>query len=422
MHTIRLVLGASLTAVGLMLVACAGDDSPSPTPVASNPTPRSVPTEAPTNTPGPAVGTPAPAEPAIKREAGWGDVLGPVLVYERGTNPPSIVAYDLGNRRPIWSAHRHQEGAFDEAALVANGVVLATRAAVYLQDFKGEPLEKLFDFEPEWQAIETVAVAPDGVTVAFSIAQEPQPFGTPTPHGQVFRRYGRILFYDLNARREIREVVGTPEHSLAAGTIAWRSDALGVNLGSFTHSESPGQRSAVFLDGSLVTYDVHDWAYLAPNGKRMVHGISSQCMFIGGPDIYVRDLDTGRDIVAIHNDQRMFTGMDWSPDGDEFLFQSRLARQGDACEVLAEPTHLILNASTGLVSPAPDLEALYRRWYGDALVWVDCQGRFEPLAGGHIGWPIAYCSESLSPAEGRLRYQDLEVDSASFFRLHGITP
>ncbi len=289
-----------------------------------------------------------------------------------------------------------------------------------MQDFTGGPLEKLFDFKLEWQAIETMAVAPDGTTIALSIAQEPQPFGTPTPHGQGFRRYGHVLFYDLNARREIREIVGTPANSLAAGTLDWRADALGVNLGSFTHSESPGQRSGVFVDGSVVAYDVHDWAYLAPDGKRMVHGIDSQCMFIGGPEMYVRDLDSGRDTVALHNDQRMFTGLDWSPGGDEFLFQSRPARDGEACEVLTEPIHLVLNATTGFVSSVPDLEALYVRWYGDALVWVDCQGTFEPLVGGHIGWPTAHCFEA--PAGGRLRYQDLEVDSAPFFRLHGIVP
>jgi hypothetical protein len=248
--------------------------------------------------------------PIIQREAGWGAVDGPVLVYKRSAAPSVLVAYDVGRARPVWSAKMHQDDGFVEAAIGKAGVVLTTETSAYFQDFRGGALEKLFDLDKGSFDLGGAAAAPDGVTLAFSVQGAPEPIGTPMPDGsQMMGRRGSILFYDLASRSKLMEVRGTPEHALAAGAVAWRADGRGVNLHSFTHSESPGGRSAVFLDGSVAAYDVTGWAYLAPDGLRMIHGITSECMHIGGPDMYLRDLDSGIDVYALHNSEREFTGL-----------------------------------------------------------------------------------------------------------------
>jgi hypothetical protein len=208
--------------------------------------------------------------------------------------------------RAIWSLTlTTSDNTVTEAATAQDGVVLTTRTAAYFQDFAGSPLEKLFELKPAWRGIASLATASDGTLVAFSIAEDPQPIGTPRADGtQVHMRHGAIYFYDLEHRREIREVSGNSLNSLAEGAIQWRSDGSGVNLHSFTYSETPGPRSAVFLDGSSALYDVQAWGYLSPSGTHMVHGITSRCMFIAGPDMYVRNLDTGKDIIEIHNNER----------------------------------------------------------------------------------------------------------------------
>jgi hypothetical protein len=351
--------------------------------------------------------------------------MGPVLVYQRGFNPYTIVAYDVGRQRPIWSAKAYLPDGFEEAAVVNGGVVLTRQDGAYFQDIQGSPLEKLFDLRQGWVGIGEVAVAPDEITLAFSIDREPEPIGTPTPSGStLMQRYGSVFLYDLAARQETLEVIGTADNSLSGGALQWRADSQGVNLQSYTHSERPGPRSAVFLDGSAVLYDVQAWAYLSPDGTKMVHGITSECEAIGGPDLYMRDLDRGVDLIAIHNNGRAYTGVDWSPDGQEFWFQSRPYDAAPGCQPLDETVNLLLDATTGLVNIVTDLESMYRRWYGDDLVWIQCQGRFEPFTGGHIGSRTAFCLDSSSriPTGGTLHYRGTSIDSSNFFRVYGIIP
>jgi hypothetical protein len=284
-------------------------------------------------------------------------------------------------------------------------------------------LERLFGLKSEWQGIATVD-ALEG-RLAFSVVRAPRPVGTPRPDGSgPFRRFGSVYFYDLNARQEIAEIVGTEDNPLAEGVLRWRADGTGVNLHSYTYSERPGPSSGIFLDGTMRLYDVQAWTYLSPEGTRMVHGIVSRCMAIAGPDMYVRNLDTGQDVIAIHNGNRLFTGLDWSPDGREFLFQSRTTVDGPECQPLPEPIYLVMNASTGLVSPVQDLETLYRRWYGSDVLWLECQDRFEPFYAGYLGFRTALCLDSASQGfvPGTLRYRDLEIESGSSFRLYGIVP
>jgi WD40 repeat protein len=349
-----------------------------------------------------------------------------VLVYEQGTSNQSVVAYDLGRARRVWNLPRKLTAdlAISDVAVAADGIVIAMPEAVFYQDFDGSPLEKLFDGEPDWESIVSVSVAPDGVTLAVSVSVPAVPFGTPTASGQTYRFTGRIVFYDLEKRVEIREVAGAGENSLGAGRIQWRDDDRGVVLRSSTNSHRPPPSTGVFLDGRVVAYDVDSYSYLGPNGRKTAHGIEEQdCLSLGSHDIYVRDFDTGSDIAEFHDEQRLFYGLDWSPDGTEFLLASRPYTGTPSCQQTADPyVELLWNITTGTRSTVTDLQAIYGRWYGDDLVWLACDGRFEPLVAATYGTPYAYCEDEESKqTEGTLRYRNVEIDRSTYFRVLGIT-
>src|SRR5688572_19717155 len=190
---------ASVLVLLLIAMACSGDDEAGPAPAVSTAPPTLPPAAAPSSTPSPATATPEPTEPIIHREAGWGDVVGPVLVYELGTSNQFVVAYDLGRARRVWSLPKKltDDLAISDVAVAADGIVIAMPEAVFYQGFNGSPLEKLFDAKPGWESIESVSVAPDGATLAVSVSVPAVPFGTPTAFGHTYRFTGRILFYDL---------------------------------------------------------------------------------------------------------------------------------------------------------------------------------------------------------------------------------
>jgi hypothetical protein len=248
--------------------------------------------------------------------------------------------------------------------------------------------------------------------------------GTPLPSGgQAINLRGAILFYDLAQRRRVSVVVGNDVTGLSEGSIVWRDDGTGVLLRSYTHSERPGQITSVFLDGRVVPHDLQGFQYIAPNGRLILHGIGDNgCMAIADHQMFVRDADTGRDLVQIHNDQQTFTGWDWSPESDEFLFVSRPADETKKCQIgLLPETRLLLSAQTGIVKAVPSLEALYRRWYGETLVWMDCEGEFLPLQTGTYDSPYAYCQSSDSQfRQGTLHHGTLTIDSSEFFHVIGV--
>jgi hypothetical protein len=348
-----------------------------------------------------------------------------VVVYERGMNGRDLVAYDLGSGREVWDLAQstNTDEVITGVAAAAGGVVMTTPSKAYFQPSDGSPLSVLFELEPGWEQFEHVAASPDGRLLAVSVDLPPQPVGTPLPGGgQAINLQGAILFYDLAQRRQVSLVAGNGETGLSEGPTVWRDDGTGILLRSYTHSERPGPISTVFLDGRVVPHELQGFQYIAPNGRLILHGIGDNgCLAIADHQMYVRDADTGRDVVQVHNDQQTFTGWDWSPDSSEFLFVSRPADEAKNCQIgLLPETTLLLSAKTGVVSAVPSLEALYRRWYGEALVWMDCEGEFVPLQTGTYESPYAYCeSQAGGFGKGTLHYRTLTIDSSEFFHLIG---
>ena len=296
-----------------------------------------------------------------------------------------------------------------------------TRLRVYWQPLDGSPAEVLIEAKPDWVDFTTISGSPDKHLLAVSVRRPTTPLGTPTPTGQAFRVTGSVLFYDLTQRREVTEVIGNDEVPLREGWLSWREDGRGVVLNSYTNSERPGPEYGVFLDGSAVPYNVDGFTYLAPNGTRLVHGINTLgCEAIASHDFYVRDLDSGIDIAELHNDQVQYTGYDWSPDGREFLFEIR-PHLPDAKCLPSPPDYAVLNTETGLVQAVTNLEALYKRWYGSGIIWVECNGEFLPLATPSYGNRTAYCEGADGAAtENTLRYDQLVIDRGLFFRIVGL--
>jgi hypothetical protein len=143
-------------------------------------------------------------------------------------------------------------------------------------------------------------------------------------------------------------------------------------------------------------------------------------MAVAGHSFYVRDLDQGIDVAELHNDQVQYTGYDWSPDSREFLFQIRPHVPNATC-LQAPPDYAVLYVDTGKVEAATDLEALYKRWYGSGILWVECNGEFLPLATASYGHRSAYCQGSDGAmTENTLRYDRLEIDRGLFFRIVGL--
>jgi len=413
-------VAAVLVTFFAVLAACSGDNKPPVTPTSS--ATEVVGTTSPPTTIATS-GTPIASAPIIQPGPDLGDVRGPVLVYETGRSLESLVAYDLGRQRVVWRLDRPLADPDPILSFAAfdDGVAMNTRLRVYWQPLDGSPAEVLIEAKPDWVDFTTISGSPDKHLLAVSVRRPTTPLGTPTPTGQAFRVTGSVLFYDLTQRREVTEVTGNDEVPLREGWLSWREDGRGVVLNSYTNSERPGPEYGVFLDGSAVAYNVDGFTYLAPNGTRLVHGLNTLgCEAIASHDFYVRDLDRGIDVAEIHNDQVQYTGYDWSPDSREFLFEIR-PHLPDARCLPSPPDYAVLNTETGLVQAVADLEALYKRWYGSGVLWVECNDEFLPLATASYGNRTAYCEGADgAAAENTLRYDQLAIDRGLFFRIVGL--
>ncbi|HXH20619.1 MAG TPA: hypothetical protein VNN10_01225, partial [Dehalococcoidia bacterium] len=187
-------------------------------------------------------------------------------------------------------------------------------------------------------SFEWVSLSPDGKMLAV-VQHYFEPPGTPLPSGVPggpARSVDSLLFYDLDANRELRRVESTlPEFEGFDGMfdpLMWLGDGSGVFMWGQTNSERPGSYATVYLDGSIQRHDLEGFAYVAPNGQVAVSGIGSLgCMFISGHRLDVRHLSSDRSLASIENQSRAFTGVGWSPASREFLFESRPWREGFEC-------------------------------------------------------------------------------------------
>jgi hypothetical protein len=356
-------------------------------------------------------------------------VLGPVLVYSGGLGADRISAYDLGRRRPIWSAAALDNGfvAIRGVVVVDSGVVLSTPKSVYFLGLDGQPERKLFDLQPGWEGFSQMAVSYDGSMLAVSLVLPFRPIGTPLPSGsQAVRRMGAILFYDLVKERQISVVQGSVNVPLADGLLVWRDDGSGVVLSSYTNSERPPPLTTVFKDGRTVPHGVDGYADVAPNGRSAMRGLGSvDCLALADHQMLFEDLLSGINIAQFHNSERLFTGLGWSRDSQEYLFISRPFVAEQVCNIHSLPiTYLVLDTQSGQISTVTDLKALFQRWYGNDFFWMECETGYVPFTNGKYGVTRGYCPEKPGGVRSpvTLSYGDVALETGDNFQPVGIIP
>ena len=405
-------------------LGCSGDDAPAQTPTSAIPTEESEPTEA-----------PVPPEPtavidvAVTPGAGGGPVVGPVLAYQTITGDERLVIYDLGAGRVLWSTRARIEGFTGVAgvALAGKDVIVATGKKVRVYSHDGTSGAVLFTTGADEYVID-IAASKDGSKLAITLEGPSEPFGTPTASGQVYRWRGAVVFIDLTTRTQIRRFESNqPEFAEAKGyfyEVMWREDGQGVVLNFGTSSERPGGAATVYVDGRVVLHDLEAFAYVSPDGRLAVDGEGTVgCLALAGRRFGVVDLDQGAETAAVEEPGYMYSGQDWSPRSDEFLLLRRTYDESQICSIRNLPTEAFtLSASTGELRRVSDLEALYRRWYGDELLWMDCGPvtGFVPVRRSYVGKPYGICAGDYSE-DGTLRYQQLEIARGRGFLIYGVS-
>jgi hypothetical protein len=356
---------------------------------------------------------------------------GRLLLYGRHASSANaaLVAYDIDAGRELWSVPMDTDLAL--SAVGGRQLVVGSQSEIWVYAFDGTPPRLVITRPPsEYAGFQHVAVSDDGKTLAL-VLHESEPPGTPLPigvSGPPARWNDTLIFIDLARGRELSRIDRTrPEFQGfdgMFGPLAWRADGTGVFMWGQTNSERPGSSVSVFLDGRVVRHNLEGAPYLGPRAQTAVEGIGSLgCMFYSGHSLTLRELDSGRDVGTVRDETRAFTGVDWSPDGREFLFESRPYPADDpGCLTgwwAGESLLFIMNATTGTTAPAMSVEDAYRRWYGGKLTWMDCDGRFVPPRPHPFGNAIAISCRNGSQ-EGALYVHGKQVDRGRIFRIVGV--
>lgn len=379
-----------------------------------------------TASPGPSAGPPPIDQmPQIQPTS----ATGPVLVYEAGTYLQTLVAFDLNAKRQLWSVPLNSTV---NPPLSAGGrrLVVATKRSVILYTFDGSPPRQVQSGLAANDGIQNMALSADGkllavVTHQIGPAATAGPGTTPEPAAW----QDEIVFYDLDSEREIGRIESwRPEFRAFHGTfgpVAWLPDNSGVTMWGATHSEQPGDYATIYVDGRIRVHKLEGAGYVAPNGgvaADLVPGTLPGCLSYGGHSIVVKD-DSRRTLASIENDQRAFTGVGWSPDSREFLFESRpYSGVADCSWHAAEPQLYLITLPDPTARAVGDLESVYRRWYGDSIAWLDCGGRFVGERPHPFGNAASLtCLTSGSPDQsGTLYVAGQQVDTGQTFRIVGI--
>jgi hypothetical protein len=351
---------------------------------------------------------------------------GPVAVYGKEQGPAAeLVAYDLRTAHALW---RIPMGGAEPIAFASGGgnrLVLASRSRALLYTFDGSPVLDLMRTSDSTEAFQSLSVSADGRLLAIVLHDE-EPPGTPLPPGIAgppVRWKDTLIFFDLDQQQEVGRVESTSSEFDAFlgffGPLTWLPDNEGVFMWGQTNSERAGGYATVFLDGTVQQHDLAGFAYVSPNAQLAVEGMGSLgCMFISGNDVLLQDLSSSQDLFTIRDPERAFTGLAWSPDSREFLFESRPWRSDLDCLDgwwAAEPDLFLLNVESGEAKPVRDVEDVYKRWYQDKPTWIDCAGRFVPPDFYPFGSVLALRCDGV--AEGTLYIRGAPVEVGRLFQL-----
>ena len=352
---------------------------------------------------------------------------GRVIVYRAGGVRNSIVAYDLGADRELWTI---DDSSYRWTSLAVAGeyLIMADAREVALYRVTGErtaQLRELSEFDSE--SAGNMAVSPNGKLVAIVIGRSLGPSPTPLPPGPGgggFLPDDLVVVYDVETQHEVVRFdyhdPAFPELGSGFGALQWRDDGEGVLLWIAATPELAGPYFTLYLDGRIEKHQYEGWAFVAPSSRRTAEGFGSLgCMFISGHDVVLRDLDNGAVLGELHDESRAFSGFDWSPDSTQFLFESWPYEEPWDCGTVLraeEPALLLLDTVNGEVSDVSDAESLLRGWYGDALLWMECAGEFAPIR------PHAFGNVRVGACEGpgRLYVGDQDAGVGETFQIVGI--
>lgn len=369
----RMVLAVVVCAVLLAVAACGGASKQAPTPLAS-PTVAALPT--PASTPATEQPSPPPTPTPSQQPSGR------LFVYTRevrieqadGRRWPTreVVTYDIDQGQELWA---FEYGGLNDypvgAELAGRKLVIATEPRVVVASLDGRSTRALLE-AGEGKAVRDVAVSPNGALAAIAVMAVSWP-----------SRDADLRLFDVGTGVE-RLVV--PQDSRFEGfrgrfrQLAWRDDGRGVLVMGATGSEAPGGLATVFLDGTVRVEQVDGYGNVSPTGRMRAGAVGNVgCMAIAADELVIRDLDSGKETFRISAEGKVYSPLEWAPDGSAFVY---IEHQWDGnCESLSfrEPSLFQVSADGGTATPVVDLGALHELWYGPALVTADCDRGNEPV-------------------------------------------
>jgi len=396
-----------------VLIACGGEGNQQPLPAAGEP---SLPT---VDSQGAALVAPAD--------------LHPVLVYLKQDRTPdtTLVAYDLEDKRQMLSVPLGRGGSPYTVSAGGRAIAVDTGLAINVYALDGAPPRQLSLANGTNEYFNYLALSQDGKTLAVVRDWSESALSTP-PVGQSaqYRPRQTLFFFDVAFNRELKRIESTqPEFAGfdgSFGPLQWLPDGSGVFMWGATQSERPGSYATVLLDGTVTRHDLKGAAYVSHDSSRAAEGIGSLgCLFYSGHEVTIRDLRTGVVLAGVQTDTRALTGVGWSPDDREFLFESRPWSADLTCEGdrwwTAEPQLFVFNADTGALQSAGSQESVYRRWYGGDAVFLDCNGTLVPPGRHPFGNPVSVsCRGAGQSPTGVLQVGAHVVDSGTRFHIIGM--
>ncbi len=272
-------------------------------------------------------------------------------------------------------------------------IVVATSEGVARYELDGSGRFELY--RTTGAAVQDVAVSPDGRTVAVAEG------GLCIVEDSCAE--SEVVFVDVASGRELTRVSQrSPAFDSFAGyfyRVSWRDDGRGVVVGGGTNSELPGGWATVVVDGA-VRFHFEGFPMLDSAARRAAVGPQppDNCLLVSTLRLAVVDLDSDAELAVLEGGQRVFTPWAMSPDGTELLYQERDYVPDSMCIWTdAQPRWYLLDVAAGGAIPIAGPDPVFRRWYADRLVELECgAGRVAVPPRGVFGWPL-YCPTGEDP-------------------------
>ena len=363
-------------------------------------------------------GQPSPSPVATSTAATGIDWSHRLAIYtaqigvEQGSNQTyvkrAVFTWDLDEGRLAAAFEYSGSGEYAVvAALAGHEIVFATEARVVRSHLDGTDQQELLK-AGEGKVIEDIRVSPDARLLAVVVS----PRNIPEP--------GDLYVLDVGTGAERLHVrQSDPRLAGMRGTIwqaQWRNDGIGLLVSSATHSEAFGGLATVFLDGRVRLEDIQGYGNLSPSGQLWAGNVGQVgCMFVGGHELIIRDLDSGQVPVRARSESAVYTPWEWSPDGSQFVFLQQDAQDCDQLSSERQIAWVVTGSGNSFGAPTrvDDLSALHRAWYGAQLFTADCDSGNEPVV-DRRGDPRLYCidSGSLPSASRTLKVGGLPAGTA----------